>query len=63
MTGIRVRTGFQRRSGDILTLIGNTLITMVSLCFTHDYLNNAIGGVFVGDDCLTFLKAMYGLTD
>lgn len=52
--GVHLRTRFQRRSGDILTLLGNTLVSMVVIAFAYD-LGNSYGGVFVGDDSLVFL--------
>lgn len=48
-----MRTDFQRRSGDVMTFIGNTIITMVALAYTNPY-DKAIGGVFGGDDSLVF---------
>lgn len=52
--GLSVVTQFQRRSGDILTFIGNTIVTMLALCYAYKY-TEAIGGVFGGDDSLVFL--------
>jgi len=48
-----VKTKFQRRSGDPFTFLGNTIVTMATLAFTHD-LTKAIGGAFGGDDSLIF---------
>lgn len=60
--GISVDTKFQRRSGDVLTFLGNTLVAMVVLGYTHDY-NKAYGGVFGGDDSLVFLHKDNPITD
>lgn len=53
--GIHTKTKFQRRGGDVLTFVGNTLVMMATLAFTHDY-DNAFGGVFGGEDSLVFLQ-------
>lgn len=53
--GIRVTSKFQRRSGDVLTFIGNTIVAMAVIAYTHD-LESAIGGIFGGDDSLVYLR-------
>lgn len=60
--GIKVRTKFQRRSGDAMTFIGNTIVTMASLAYVYDY-NSALGGIFGGDDSLVFLSKDTKLLD
>jgi len=60
--GISFTTLFQRRSGDVLTFIANTIITMMALCYSYDY-TEAIGGVFGGDDSLVFFKQDYLIPD
>lgn len=52
--GIKVKTLFQRRSGDILTFVLNTLTAMLVLAYTHEY-EEAFGGIFGGDDSLVCL--------
>lgn len=47
--GISFITRYQRRSGDALTFLGNTLTTMFALAFTHD-IKDCIFGIFGGDD-------------
>jgi len=53
--GVKVATKFQRRSGDVLTFIGNTMVAMAAISFCYD-LENAYGGVFGGDDSLIFMN-------
>jgi hypothetical protein len=52
--GLTLKTKYQRRSGDILTFTGNTIVLMAALAYAHDY-KSAYGGVFGGDDSLVFL--------
>ncbi|BBZ90076.1 polyprotein [Brown algae RNA virus 1] len=52
--GIQVLTEYQRRSGDVLTFLGNTIVTMMTLAFVYN-LAEAYGGIFGGDDSLIFL--------
>lgn len=60
--GISLYTDFQRRSGDILTFIGNTLVTMALTVDAFD-LSQAIGGVFGGDDSLVIFRDTADVTD
>lgn len=60
--GLSIKTKYQRRSGDALTFIGNTILLMAILAYAHDY-TQAYGGVFGGDDSLVFLYGNYPLTD
>lgn len=53
--GISITTKYQRRSGDVLTFLGNTIVLMAVLAYTHDY-TTAHGGIFGGDDSLVFLR-------
>lgn len=53
--GIKIKTLFQRRSGDVCTFIGNTVVTMASLSHCYD-LTNSHGGMFGGDDSLVLLN-------
>jgi hypothetical protein len=50
--GLRMRVKFQRKSGDSLTFIGNTVVLMVVLCTTDSLLDSA--GIFGGDDSVLF---------
>lgn len=60
--GIKVKTMFQRRSGDILTFLLNTITSMFVLSYTHEY-ESAIGGIFGGDDSFIALKPTMKLFD
>jgi len=60
--GLSIKTRFQRRSGDVLTFMGNTILTMVALAYTHDY-ERAVCGVFGGDDSLVFLDPKEPIVD
>jgi len=52
-TGVSFKVKYQRRSGDIATFIGNTIVTMVILSFVYDLKQKpCIGGIFGGDDSL-----------
>nr|WDV81963.1 MAG: polyprotein [Martellivirales sp.] len=50
-TGMKVKLNYQRKSGDSMTLLGNTIITMSTLSMVYD-LDDAVFGLFVGDDSL-----------
>lgn len=60
--GVTAYTQFQRRSGDILTFLGNTIITMCALCTVYD-LRDAHGGMFGGDDSLIIHREDYIVPD
>ena len=60
--GISDRTKYQRRSGDVLTFIGNTILLMAALAYTHDY-KSAIGGIFGCDDSIVFLNKNHAIVD
>jgi len=51
--GLKLKIKYQRKSGDLRTLMGNTTFTMMALAFTND-LTKALGGIFVGDDSTIF---------
>eukprot|EP00919_Chromeraceae_sp_WS-2016_P060256 GHVR01143083.1.p1 GENE.GHVR01143083.1~~GHVR01143083.1.p1 ORF type:complete len:151 (-),score=4.01 GHVR01143083.1:607-1059(-) len=60
--GIRVKTKFQRKSGDVSTFIGNTITSMACLAFVYD-LKKAICGIFAGDDSLIHLLPHLTVSD
>lgn len=60
--GIVIKTKYQRKSGDVMTFLGNSIVTMAVLAYTHNYIE-AFGGIFGGDDALIFLKASANVTD
>jgi len=59
--GVMLKTHFQRRSGENFTLMGNTIVSMMVLCFTYN-LEEAYGGLFVGDDSLVFISRLCNFT-
>jgi len=59
--GIRVPVSFQRKSGDALTWLGNTLLVMVILCWVDDLSNSK--GVFGGDDSVLFHPSGHAVHD
>jgi len=57
-TGIKLETSYQRRSGDIYTFLGNTLVTMITM-LTSLPKEAIIGGIFCGDDSLILTNVGY----
>jgi len=49
--GVKITTHYQRRSGDVFTFLGNTIVLMAALAYSYP-LENYYGGVFGGDDSL-----------
>lgn len=47
-------TDYQRKSGDVFTFIGNTLVSMIIICNSYD-LSKSYGGIFGGDDSLIMM--------
>jgi len=60
--GVRFNVGFQRRSGDPLTWLGNTLVLLIILCQLYD-LNKAHLVVLAGDDNLSAFPVDYHIKD
>nr|QQM16261.1 putative replicase [Mohsystermes virus] len=56
-SGLRMYTQYQRRTGDVFTLIGNTLVAMIALSYAYDLTpSNVYGGLICGDDQLVLFK-------
>lgn len=53
--GVRMRTEFQRKSGDAVTFLGNTVCLLAVTAACYD-LNNVRLGLFAGDDSLLFVE-------
>lgn len=62
--GVSLSVKYQRRSGDIATFIGNTIVAMMILAYVYD-LNDQkyFGGVFGGDDSLLLVKGNEPILD
>jgi len=62
--GVKARVEYQRRSGDVFTFIGNTLVAMCCIAWSYgDVIRKAHGGVFGGDDSLVVFPASVTLRD
>jgi len=56
--GVSLKVKYQRRSGDVSTFIGNTIVTMIILSYVYDLKSpECKGGVFGGDDSLILFKS------
>lgn len=55
ITGLRKRFTYQRKTGDSLTCLGNTLIAMMALANAFD-LSALVAASFVGDDSILFFE-------
>nr|WNM95048.1 MAG: replication-associated protein [Diaporthe helianthi virga-like virus 1] len=60
--GLSTRVEYQRRSGDIFTFCGNTVVAMLCVAWAYD-LKEAIGGAFGGDDSLVVFRVTTLLGD
>jgi len=60
--GVRVKTLYQRKSGDVFTFMGNTVTAMAVLAYTYS-LDESLVGVFGGDDSLIIFPEEAPLPD
>lgn len=60
--GVRLRTEFQRKSGDASTFFGNTLVLLGVTCAAYDFSKMRLG-LFAGDDSLLFMEPFYPTYD
>lgn len=60
--GLSMHTDYQRRSGDIMTFVGNTIVTMMATLSAFD-LSTSLGGVFGGDDSIVVFDSNVSLVD
>lgn len=49
--GIKLKVNYQRKSGDVFTFTGNTIVSMIALSNAYQ-LEKALVGIFGGDDSL-----------
>jgi len=62
--GVKTRVDYQRRSGDVFTFVGNTIVAMCCIAWSYkDVVRKAAGGVFGGDDSLVVFPATVSIKD
>lgn len=65
VNGIKLMVFFQRKSGDVATAFGNTILNMIALASSAD-LSSTAAAYFVGDDSFIFTRELidsYDLTN